>query len=149
MTYEMTKPVVSADIIMYILGLFVIFLGIFIFVLMITSKHYSLEVSDQSIMIKSLFYNTNISLSDIEIDKIQKINLNESKIKINARLNGIGLPGLLVGWFSSSEGRLKLYVSDKTEVIYLPTKLNYSVLFSTKKADQLVNEITSIANNKQ
>lgn len=139
MTYEMTKPVVSAEIIIYVLGLFIIFLGIFIFVLMISAKHYSLEVNNQKIIIKSLFYNTNIALSDIETDKVKKINLNESYIKINARLNGIGLPGLLVGWFSSSEGRLKLYVSDKSEVLYIPTKLQYSILFSTKKADEIIN----------
>jgi hypothetical protein len=146
MTYEMTKPVVSAEIFIYVLGLFVIFLGIFIFVLMISAKHYSLEINNQKIIIKSLFYNTNIALSDIEIDKVKKINLNESNIKINARLNGIGLPGLLVGWFSSSEGRLKLYVSDKSEVLYIPTKLKYSILFSIKVADELINSIT---NNQQ
>jgi uncharacterized membrane protein HdeD (DUF308 family) len=60
MTYEMTNPVVSADIIMYVLGVFVILLGIFIIVLMISSKHYSLEVGNQNIVIKSVFYNTNI-----------------------------------------------------------------------------------------
>ena len=147
MTYEMTKPVVSADIIIYVLGVFIILLGVFIFVLMISSKNYSLEISDKNIVIKSVFYNTNISLSDIEVDKVQRINLNESDIKINARQNGIGLPGLLVGWFSSSQGRLKLYVSDKTEVLYLPTRLNYTILFSTKKADEITNVITRAVSN--
>jgi hypothetical protein len=148
MTYEMTNPVVSADIIMYVLGVFVILLGIFIIVLMISSKHYSLEVGNQNIVIKSVFYNTNISLSDIDIVKVKRINLNESDIKINARQNGIGLPGLLVGWFSSSEGRLKLYISDKSEVLYIPTKLKYTILFSTKKADEIINVINNVGTDK-
>jgi hypothetical protein len=74
--------------------------------------------------------------------------LNESDIKINARQNGIGLPGLLVGWFSSSEGRLKLYISDKSEVLYIPTKLKYTILFSTKKADEIINVINNVGTDK-
>jgi len=147
MTYEMSKPVLSADIIMYSLGVFVILIGIFIIIMMISSKHYLLEINDQNILIKSVFYNTNIALTDIEIDKVKKINLNESDIKIDSRLNGIGLPGLLVGWFSSSQGRLKLYVSDKNEVVYLPTRLNYTIMFSTNKADALIYEIKNAVNN--
>lgn len=147
MTYEMSKPVLSADIIMYSLGVFVILIGIFIIIMMISSKHYLLEINDQNILIKSVFYNTNIALTDIEIDKVKKINLNESDIKIDSRLNGIGLPGLLVGWFSSSQGRLKLYVSDKNEVLYLPTRLNYTIMFSTNKADEIIYEITNAVNN--
>lgn len=147
MTYEMSKPVLSADIIIYSLGVFVILIGIFIIIMMISSKHYLLEINDQNILIKSVFYNTNIALTDIEIDKVKKINLNESDIKIDSRLNGIGLPGLLVGWFSSSQGRLKLYVSDKNEVLYLPTRLNYTIMFSTNKADEIIYEITNAVNN--
>lgn len=147
MTYEMSKPVLSADIIMYSLGVFVILIGIFIIIMMISSKHYLLEINDQNILIKSVFYNTNIALTDIEIDKVKKINLNESDIKIDSRLNGIGLPGLLVGWFSSSQGRMKLYVSDKNEVVYLPTRLNYTIMFSTNKADALIYEIKNAVNN--
>lgn len=147
MTYEMSKPVLSADIIIYSLGVFVILIGIFIIIMMISSKHYLLEINDQNILIKSVFYNTNIALTDIEIDKVKKINLNESDIKIDSRLNGIGLPGLLVGWFSSSQGRLKLYVSDKNEVLYLPTRLNYTIMFSTNKADALIYEIKNAVNN--
>jgi len=147
MTYEMSKPVLSADIIIYSLGVFVILIGIFIIIMMISSKHYLLEINDQNILIKSVFYNTNIALTDIEIDKVKKINLNESDIKIDSRLNGIGLPGLLVGWFSSSQGRMKLYVSDKNEVVYLPTRLNYTIMFSTNKADALIYEIKNAVNN--
>lgn len=147
MTYEMSKPVLSADIIIYSLGVFVILIGIFIIIMMISSKHYLLEINDQNILIKSVFYNTNIALTDIEIDKVKKINLNESDIKIDSRLNGIGLPGLLVGWFSSSQGRMKLYVSDKNEVVYLPTRLNYTIMFSTNKADEIIYEITNAVNN--
>lgn len=143
----MSKPVLSADIIMYSLGVFVILIGIFIIIMMISSKHYLLEINDQNILIKSVFYNTNIALTDIEIDKVKKINLNESDIKIDSRLNGIGLPGLLVGWFSSSQGRMKLYVSDKNEVVYLPTRLNYTIMFSTNKADEIIYEITNAVNN--
>jgi len=144
MTFEMTKPVLSTDIIIYVVSVFVIILGIFIFILMLSSKNYSLEVNDQHITIKSLFYNSNLLISDIDIKKIAKINLNNSDIKIHIRLNGIGLPGLLIGWFSSSEGKLKLYVTDKNEVLYLPTKQNYTILFSTKNADEIINTIKKL-----
>ena len=144
MTYEMTKPITSAYIFIYTLGVIVILLGVFIFLLMSSSKNYSLEIKDKHIMIKSVFYNTNISFSDIELKNIEKINLITSNIKIKTRLNGIGLPGLQVGWFSSSIGKMKLYVTDKNEVLSIPTKFDYTILFSTKDADKIIKDIQTL-----
>ena len=47
------------------------------------------------------------------------------------RINGIGLPGYASGWFRpSGGGRALLFVTDRAEVVALPTALGYTLLLS-------------------
>ena len=140
MTYGMTKPMLNADIFIYVIGIIVILLGVFILVMMLSSRNYTICVKEERLYISSLFYNTNIELKEIDVDNMKVINLNTSGITINSRVNGLGLPGLLVGWFSSSAGKLKLYVSDKTQVLSIPTKLDYQIFFSTVQGEEIIKD---------
>lgn len=141
MTYGMTKPLIFADLLIYAIGFLVILLGVFILVMLVSSRNYTLSVAEDRLLIRSLFYNTDLKLNDIDIENIKLVDLHNSDIKIQNRLNGVGLPGLLVGWFSSSVGKLKLYISDKSHVLFIPTKLDYQILFSTEQGDEVIQTI--------
>jgi hypothetical protein len=91
--------------------------------------------------IKSIVYNTTISLDDIELDKVRVVNLDEENISFNVRKNGIGLPGMSIGWFWSNGSKYKVYVTDKKSVVSIPTKDGYTILFSSEKASEIVTDI--------
>ena len=57
------------------------------------------------------------------------------------RLNGIGLQGLKIGWFTRNGKKSKLYVTDPTNVVLIPTKKNYDILFSSSEAEAIVDRI--------
>lgn len=60
---------------------------------------------------------------------------------MDIRTNGIGLPGLLVGWFRGDGEKYKLYVTDKENVLYIPTKKGYTILISTVAGEDIIKEL--------
>ena len=141
MKYEMTKPAISSAIVSNIIIALLIGLFIFIAITFISSRHYKLSVADGTLSIKSIVYNTTISLDDIELDKVRVVNLDEENISFTVRKNGIGLPGMSIGWFWSNGSKYKVYVTDKKSVVSIPTKDGYTILFSSEKASEIVTDI--------
>ena len=141
MKYEMTKPALSATIGSNILIAFLIVLFLFITLSFISSRYYKLSISDGFLLIKSMFYNTNISLDKIDFDNVRVMNLDEENLTFTVRQNGIGLPGLKVGWFLKNSTKYKLYVTDRKSVVSIPTKEGYTILFSSEKASEIVTDL--------
>lgn len=141
MQYEIIKPTLAANFWLYSFSFFFVFLLITLVVMIISSRNYKLSIGDGKLHIKSIFYNTTINLSDIKKEDLKVINLNTSDIKIRFKLNGIGLPGLSIGWFSGGGQKYKLYITDKTHVLVIPTIKGYTILFSTLQGQEIIKEI--------
>jgi len=103
-----------------------------------------LEVNKKGILIKTILYPTNLDWEEVEINEIEVINMNEENIKIGIRTNGVGLPGMQIGWFNGNMGKMKLYITDKSEVLRIPTKNGYIIYFSTKEGEEIINEIKQV-----
>ena len=66
----------------------------------------------------------------------------DSELKPARRTNGIGLPGYSEGWFKLANGeRALLFVSDKVNVVYIPTREGYSVLLSTANHEEFLESL--------
>ncbi|MFA6857502.1 MAG: PH domain-containing protein [Treponema sp.] len=141
MIFRMTKPSGSSTSVLFILCAILTVLFVLLVVLCLSARSYTLTVRDGRLDIQSVFYNTHISLSDIQTDGIRPVDF--STLGIKYRTNGIGLPGLNVGWFKGISGNYKLYVTDKRNVLLIPTKKNYSILFSTEQDKQITEAIRS------
>ena len=141
MKYEMTKPAISSALVANIIIALLIVLFVFIAIVFISSRHYKLSISDGTLSIKSVVYNTNISLDNVDLDNVRVVNLNEENISFTVRKNGIGLPGMSIGWFWSNGSKYKVYVTDKKSVVYIPTKDGYTILFSSEKASEIVTDL--------
>jgi hypothetical protein len=141
MIFHMTKPDSSSTAAIFIMCLFFAVLFIFLIMLFYSARSYTLTVRNGTLNIESVFYNTHISLDDIQTDGIRTADFNSLGIKY--RTNGIGLPGLNVGWFKGTAGKYKLYVTDKQNVLLIPTKKNYDILFSTTQGKQITEIIRS------
>lgn len=138
MTFTMTRPTSTYQVVV-ILILFAIFF--LIATMLISSRYYKIEITDNQFLIKGLVYRTILNLDEIDISQIKMINMDEEKIKMGMRTNGIHLPSLKVGWFRMNGEKYKLYVTDKKSVLYLPTKKGYTVLISTESGDEIIKEL--------
>lgn len=104
------------------------------------SKNATFAVSDEGLRIGPGIYGRFIPKEDIRTAEVRAINMNtESAYKPKWRANGAGLPGFSVGWFKlQNNEKALLFVTDRTNVVYIPTTDNYSVLLSVKDAPGFV-----------
>jgi len=145
MKYTSTSPTGSPATVATLVGVAVLILGLFIIFSISLSKDGAIQVIDKNLIIKAFPYSMKIGLNDLDIDKMRIINMKKEKINIGMRTNGIGLPGLQIGWFSGNIGKMKLYLTDREKVLELPTKKGYIILFSTKNGESIMNEIRTEA----
>lgn len=101
----------------------------------------SLEINCSEVIVKAAFYTARIKRSDIKTD-IQVLNLdNQSSIDIVTRVNGIGLPGYQVGWFSLKNGRAAFSSVTSKDVLYIPTTKNFDLILSLPDAQSALDRL--------
>jgi len=107
------------------------------------SKNATFTVGDDGLRIGPGIYSRFIPREDIRTAEVRTVNLNiENAYKPKWRTNGAGLPGFSVGWFKlQNNEKALLFVTDRTNVVYIPTTENYSVLLSVKDAPDFIETL--------
>jgi hypothetical protein len=107
------------------------------------ARHASFTLSDQGLRISPGLYSRLIPREDINAEGVKVINLNiETGYKPKWRTNGAGLPGYAAGWFKlENKEKALLFVTDRSSVVYIPTKKDYSVMLSVKEAGEFADLI--------
>jgi hypothetical protein len=102
------------------------------------SRHATFTVSDEGLRISPGIYSRFIPKQQIDAAGVKVLNLNiDTDYKPKWRTNGAGLPGYSAGWFKlQNKEKALLFVTDRSNVVYIPTTENYSVLLSVKDADE-------------
>ncbi len=137
MIFKMTRPEASSTSLIVLVCVLLICFCIFFVMLSFSAQSYHLEVKDGMLNIQSIFYNTHIGLDKIDIKNIRMVNYDA--LEISSRSNGIGLPGLKIGWFQGIGKKYKLYVTDKENVLLIPTYEKYNILFSTTQGKKIID----------
>lgn len=108
-----------------------------------SSRHISFEVSDEGLRIRGGIYARTIPKGDIVAEGVKVINFDvETEYKPKRRTNGIGLPGYAEGWFKlQNKEKSLLFVTDRSSVVYIPTRKDYSVLLSVRDAEEFAESI--------
>ena len=108
-------------------------------------KNTTINLSENELIIKSMFYGRKIPLENIIINGIKKINLEENtEYNISIRANGISIPSFKSGWMRLKNGEKALtFITDKNNVVLIPTK-DYLLLFSMNNIDEFINKIKEI-----
>jgi|WetSurMetagenome_2_1015567.scaffolds.fasta_scaffold70888_4 hypothetical protein len=103
----------------------------------------SVEVSPGEIRIRAPFYGRTVPVASIDCASARVVDLTtEGDLRPRWRTNGIGLPGYGAGWFKLRNGeRALLLVTDKSRVLYLPTREGYSILLSASEPQKLLEAI--------
>lgn len=97
----------------------------------------SVVVDEATLTLKAPFYGRSIDLPRIRFDEARVVNVDSSSdVRPKLRTNGIGLPGLGVGWFKLANGeRALVALSSRNRVVYVPTDDGYSLLFSIERPE--------------
>ena len=137
-TFEITPASAAPFITIGAIGIVLILLiGLFVFI-GYSARNAKFEVNDQGLQIKAAIYGRFIPKEEIVGENVKIINLNtDAEYKPRLRTNGVGLPGYSQGWFKlSNDEKALLFVTDRSQVVYIPTSQNYSILLSVSNADE-------------
>jgi len=107
------------------------------------ARHATFSLTGKGLKIGPGLYGRLIPWEIIDTANVRVINLDlEKEYRAKWRMNGAGLPGYSAGWFKLyNQEKALLFVTDSKNVVYIPTRDNYSVLLSVREADGMVNTI--------
>ena len=96
-------------------------------------------------------YGRFVSKDSIIKENARISNLNvEKEYQPRIGTNGTGLPGYSEGWFKLKNGeRALLFVTDRSRVVYMSTKEDFSVLLSTSQPEELLKSMGHLCNAVQ
>ena len=105
------------------------------------------EVSDAGLRLAGDMYGHAIPLSDLRGGAARRVDISAgSEFQPARRTMGTGLPGYRAGWFRLRNGeKALLYVTDPAKAVYVPTRLDFSVLVSPGDPDGFLAAIRATA----
>lgn len=125
-----------------LLGLLLIVPAILLVVLVFVfwPRALQVEVTPSELKVTGSIYGRTLSRADLELDRVRAVNLgHERALSPVLRSNGIALANYRVGWFRLRNGQRALcFLTRVDSVIYLPTKKDFVLLFSTSEPNQLL-----------
>ena len=104
----------------------------------------SVVVDDARLTLKAPFYGRSIDLDRIRFEEARVVNVDAgTDIRPTRRTNGLGLPGLGLGWFRLANGEKALVaLSSRDRVVYIPTEEGYSLLLSIERPEAFLAHVS-------
>lgn len=95
-------------------------------------------VSDDRLVIGGGLYSLTVSRQSLRTAKIRSQG-STAATDLGYRINGVGMPGLALGWFQPKRGK-KVFalVTSSSPVIYIPTALPYDLALSPVDGDRFL-----------
>lgn len=108
-----------------------------------SSRNVVFDVSAEGLQIRGGMYGRRIPLSALDLAQAKPVDLTRDRdYQFVARTNGAGLPGYSAGWFRLRKGEKCLaFVTDLQHVLYVPTRVGYSVAMSVRDPEALLAEL--------
>jgi hypothetical protein len=107
----------------------------------------ALTVDESALHLRLPLYGRSIPLSSIDFEAAAVVDLGDHpQLAPRTRTNGIGMPGMGVGWFRLKDGsRALMAVTDRRDVLHLPTREGYVVLVSVPEPERALERLRSQA----
>jgi hypothetical protein len=103
------------------------------------------EITDQGLRIRSAAYGRTIPTDALVTEEARIVDLRQ-ELQPTFRTKGIGLPGYSAGWFTvRGEGRALLFVTDRSRVVYVPTREGYPVLLGVQRPEDFLQALQRAA----
>ncbi|MBP7382210.1 hypothetical protein KBA39_07385 [Myxococcota bacterium] len=105
-----------------------------------TMNHMFIQTDVDTVKVRIPMYTRTIKKTDILVDQVRVVDMNSSNApRLGMRTNGIGMPGLLGGWYRlQGGGKVLAAITDRTSVMVIPTSLGYDIMASVKNPDALI-----------
>lgn len=106
----------------------------------VAAKHVDFTVKPGWLSIRGGPYGRTIALSDLDLERARAVDLHdEPDLRVRWKTNGAALPGLAMGWFRlKDKSKSLLFVTDSRRVLYVPTRLGWSLQLSTAEPERLL-----------
>lgn len=97
-------------------------------------------IGPNGVEFRAPWYGRTIPLAALRTEEAEVISLRERGPRVpNMRTNGLGLPGLQVGWFRLVSGERSLaFLTSRDRVAYVPTASGYSLLLSLERPEEFI-----------
>ncbi len=143
MEFELAPP--STGVFAALLGIsaFVVVIGLVFLWIAWGSAHARVFVEEGALRLKIPFYGRSIPMAEFALERARIVDLSaDSPLRPRWRSNGIGLPGLRLGWFRLVDGQSALLaVTRRERVLYLPRQQGYAVLVTVREPEQLLDRL--------
>jgi hypothetical protein len=105
------------------------------------------EVSSEGLRLRGDVYGRLVPASAIRGDAIRIVDVNRtSELAPRVRTFGTSVSGYQAGWFRLGNGeKALLYLTDRSQAVYVPTTAGYSLLLSPQEPQRLVDRLRDIA----
>ena len=102
----------------------------------------NVKVSGHALTVGGGLYSLTLPMGRLHLADVKIVSRTDPALAMRLRTNGIGMPGLRLGWFTQRSGhRAFLAVSDRDRVVVIPTALGYDVLISPQDPDALLEAL--------
>jgi len=109
--------------------------------LLIVGARARLTVRGQRLDVGALPYRKRVTLADLHLSAVRRLEP-EDPFRLRWRLNGIGLPGMCLGRFSTNTGRpVFAAVAGRRHRVLIPTRLDFDILVTVADPDALVRAL--------
>lgn len=127
----------------FLLVLGVIIAGIYS---VLAANHATVALDGQELHIRGGFYSRKLPVAELQKERAVVLNLKEQREYAPvSRRNGIGLPGLQAGWFRlRNKEKALVFVTDPSQVVYVPTRKGYSLLFSLRHPKAFIDKLAEL-----
>lgn len=105
-----------------------------------SSRHSRVMVESERIKLVGDFWGRDIPFNLLDVSAARILDLTgNSEYLPKRRTLGTGLPGYTSGWFRLRSGeKALLYLTNRREVVYLPTSDGYSLLLSVEEPERFI-----------
>jgi len=103
-------------------------------------------INNEGLRIKGALYGRSIAKDSLVTQEVRIMNLFENtSYRPRIRTNGVGLPGYLEGWFRlKNKEKALLFLTNREQVVYIPTKDSYSILLSVTNPELFLQEVSKL-----
>lgn len=131
------------------IAVFLLLLGAFFGGIAWRSRAGVVELSDEGLRVKNILYGRSLSWAEIAGEEVVAIDLAHHDGRAWSprwRTNGLGVPGLQLGWFRLRNGtKGLLFVTDYRRVVRVPTHAGYDILLSAQQPEEMAARIRARA----
>ncbi|PTA48973.1 hypothetical protein C9I43_18165 [Shewanella morhuae] len=124
------------------LGILLVMMGGFSWVFY-QSSHAELVLTDSGLTLDVPFYKVQLSRADLLVTEARIVDLQqEVGLTPSFKANGIGMPGFQLGWFNlQGKGRSFLAITDKSQLVLIPTTKGYDLLLTVPRGAELIAQL--------